>query len=241
MNKPPFNRRKFISDTLKVAIIGSILPVVESCNSKKENNSSRSGVGNYPKKPHQKPNRKQWSHEGLVMNSKTKVIHLPSSKLYHYYDEIHPKHITEISLAAWATQWQEPVKINREQSGNILEMLALNGLSKGISPDSLGIAADTLSRAFSNACEDAKGVNMNMYSFRLHELMLQLIALNGNIPAESKWSVFNSKVIKPPTLRKRQKWMETESNFNERVKYILDRNSEYMKRLNERASRFAFT
>ncbi|HSU29475.1 MAG TPA: hypothetical protein VLJ68_13905 [Chitinophagaceae bacterium] len=246
MEKQPFNRRKFISDTLKVAIIGSILPVAESCNNKKKtdgNGNGNAGGNKYPRKPlahHHRP-RKKWSHEGLVMNTKTKVMHLPSSKVYHYYDEIIPKHFMAISLASWATQWQEPVRVNRDQSGNILEMLALNTLSGGISAESLEVATDTLSRAFSPACADAKGVNLNMHSFRLHELMLQLIALNTSIPAESKWTSFNSKVTKPQQLRKRQKWMENEPNFNERIKYILDRKNEYMTRLSARASRFTFT
>ena len=41
------------------------------------------------------------------MNSKTNVMHFPTSKLYAYYDEILPKHLQEVSLATWAAQLQK--------------------------------------------------------------------------------------------------------------------------------------
>jgi hypothetical protein len=78
-----------------------------------------------------------------------------------------------------------------------------------------------------------------MMNFRLHELMLQLLALNTAVP--DKWRVFNSTVKRPPRLRKRQKWMETEINFTKRVKYIQEHQNDYMARLTKRATKYSFT
>jgi len=65
--------------------------------------------------------------------------------------------------------------------------------------------------------------------------------LNNTIPPANKWQAFNEKVKKPQALRKRQKWMETETNFNERIKYILDRQNDYITRLAQRALKYSFT
>jgi hypothetical protein len=110
-----------------------------------------------------------------------------------------------------------------------------------VNDDSLNEAMNMLSKAFGKECENSKGINHNNTNYRLHELMLQLVALNGNIPSGNKWQAFNEKVVKPQKLGKRQKWMETETGFNERIKYIQDREADYKKRLKERASKYSFT
>ncbi len=99
----------------------------------------------------------------------------------------------------------------------------------------------TLAKAFGKEYESSKGINHNNTNYRLHELMLQLIALSSNIPPADKWQAFNEKVQKPQKLGKRQKWMETETSFNERIKYIQDREVDYKKRLKDRASKYSFT
>lgn len=236
------DRRSFISNTVKLAILGSILTPLDACDDNKTSGKEPqpSGTGNKKRKT-QKTSRGKWSYEKLVMNSKTQIMHFPTSKVYAYYDEILPKHLQEISLATWASQLQEPVRLNKGQSGNILEILAMQHLNKEIDIDSLAAATDTLAKAFTQECDNSNGTNYNTTNFRLHELMLQLIALNSKIPPENKWTAFNSKIKKPESLRKRQKWMETEINFNERVKYILDRQNDYMTRLMQRASKYSFT
>ncbi len=244
-NNKPLNRRHFITNTIKLALLGSILmPVEEACNNKsqqpKSSTADKNDKGN-KKSLAKKTSRKKWSYEKLVMNSKTNVMHFPTSKVYTYYDEIIPKHLTEISLVTWASQLHEPVRLNKGQSGSILEILTMQNLGKGVNDDSLNAAIDTLSKAFTKGCEDSKGKNLNMLNFRLHELMLQLITLNKTIPAEAKWQTFNARIKKPDQLRKRQKWMETETNFNERVKYILDHQNDYITRLNKRAAKYSFT
>jgi|CXWL01.1.fsa_nt_gi hypothetical protein len=238
------NRRSFVGTTVKLVTFGTLLmPLVEACNNKKsakptlpDREKDKKGTTASSKKP-----RKKWSHEGLVINTKTNVLHLPTSKVYHYYDEIRPNHLKEISRAAWNPVAENAPKLNRQQSGNILEILTLNHLNQGINDEYLDAATDTLAIAFTAGCENSKAVNLNTTNFRLHELMLQLITLNTGILATDKWQVFNSKIKKPAALRKRQKWMEIETSFNERVKYILDRQTDYINRLTERARKYSFT
>lgn len=245
-NRKPnsINRRSFVGTTVKLITLGTLLmPLVEACKNKKSSKSTLSnpekdkkGTTASSKKP-----RKKWNHEGLVINTKTNVLHLPTSKVYHYYDEIKPNHLKEISRAAWNPIAENTPKLNKQQSGNILEILTLGRLNRGINDEYLNEATDTLAIAFTDGCENSKAVNLNTTNFRLHELMLQLITLNTGILATDKWQVFNSKIKKPVALRKRQKWMETETSFNERVKYILDRQNDYMTRLTERARKYSFT
>jgi hypothetical protein len=244
-NNKPTDRRQFIGDTFKLAILGSIFGTVEqSCNNKRKENTlpeapAKPGVKKI--QPGKKTVRKKWSYEKLVVNSKSKVIHFPSSKIYTYYDEISPKHLQDISMAAWTTQLHDEVTLNKEQSGNILEILTMQNFSSGINGSSLNAGIDTLSKAFSKDCMNSKNINSNTTNFRLHELMLQLVTLNESIPETAKWQTFNEKIKKPPLLRKRQKWMETETSFNERVRYILDRKNDYIARLLKRSSKYSIT
>jgi hypothetical protein len=239
------NRRSFVGNTVRLITLGTLLmPIAEACKNKKSSKSALPETKKDQKKTttrSSKKPRKKWSHESLVMNTKSNVMHFPTSKVYTYYDEIKPNHLQEISLATWITQLQEPVRLHKEQSGNILEMLALQHLRQGVNDEFLAAASDTISRAFTASCENSKGDNKNLTNFRLHELMLQLITLNTGIPVVEKWQAFNNKIKKPAILRKRQQWMANEINFNERVKYILDRQAEYINRLTERARKYAFT
>ena len=163
-------------------------------------------------------------------------MHLPTSKLYHYYDPIGANHIKDVAIGAWATALQDPVRFNKEQSGNIIEILTLQELKGNMSDTGFVMAIDTLSTAFQPDYE-----KVNSKNFRLHELMLQLIALNNSIPADQKWITFNAKIKKPEHLRKRQSWMASEVAFNERIKYISDRQNDYKTRLSERSKKYSFT
>jgi hypothetical protein len=108
-----------------------------------------------------------------------------------------------------------------------------------VNDQSLTAATDILAKVWGPAGDNKHGSNLNMTNFRLHELLLQLLSLNTTIP--NKWTAFNDKVSKPSFLRKRQKWMESETSFNERVNYISARQSEYMNRLAGRAGKYSFT
>jgi len=238
--RPTIHRRKFVGNSIKLAALGTLLmPLAQACNNKKAPGTPPTSPDTSSKKKgstHSKKTRKKWNYESLVMNSKTKVMHFPTSKIYTYYDEIKASHLQAISLATWANQLQEAVRLNKEKSGNIIEILTLQSMNGNVNDTSFVIAIDTLSMAFTTPYEKA-----NTKNFRLHELMLQFVVLNNAIPADQKWITFNSKVKKPARLRKRQKWMETETAFNERVGYILNHQNDYMTRLKQRAAKYTFT
>ncbi len=239
-NRPAINRRQFVGTGIKLVALGSMLGSLgQSCNNKKDAGTGTTGADTTATKKSRissKKARKKWNRNALVLNTKTNVLHFPTALLYTYYDEIKATHVQEISMAAWNPQGENAPKLNRQQSGNIMEILTLQELGKDINDSTLVIAIDTLSIAFDSAYEKA-----NFTNFRLHELMLQLVALNNLIPASEKWITFNAKVKKPTLLRKRQKWMETEATFNERVNYIQNRRNDYITRLSQRAAKYSFS
>ena len=231
-SKKPFDRRRFIGQGIKLTLLAGLLsPLEQSCNNKSKdpkNAKDSSTIKNNSK-------RRKWNAEKLVINTKTNVIHLPTSTFYVYYDEI--KNTKDINIADWENQVQGQIRLNKDKSGNILEVLSLQKLKNGINENSLNSAINTLSIAFGNHCVNASGANKNTTNYRLHELMLQLISLNNYIP--SKWQAFNDMVSKPQRLGKRQSWMGNENSFNERVRYIQDREADYKNRLIQRASKYA--
>ncbi|HEV7781933.1 MAG TPA: hypothetical protein VGO58_11750 [Chitinophagaceae bacterium] len=229
------SRRRFINNTIKLTVLGTVLGPLQACNNNKSTEPSQPDIEK--KKPvASNKKRKQWTHEALVINSKTGVMHFPTSKVYRYYDEIKPAHLKPVIIGDWMNQLQEPVRLNKQQSGTIAEILTMQALKGNLTSTAFIVAVDTLSTAFQPAYEKENTLN-----FRLHELMLQLVTLNNAIPADQKWLTFNSKVKKPPQLRKRQKWMETESAFNERVNYILNHQDDYLVRLSNRAAKYSFS
>ncbi|MES2774381.1 MAG: hypothetical protein V4722_09365 [Bacteroidota bacterium] len=242
-NEASVDRRSFISNTIKLAVAGNLLTLEQACKSK----SSKPGAGDTTntkgkRSTHTAKNKKprqKWHREKLVLNTKTNVVHLPATAAYVYYDEI--KRVQDMDLANWENQVQGQVRIHKEQSGNILEILSLQKLKGEVNDGTLSAAIDTLSKAFTATYQDKGGNNYNTTNYRLHELMLQLVALNNTVPPPVKWMLFNEKTKRPPKLGKRQKWMESEASFNERVKYIMERESDYKTRLNKRASKYAIT
>lgn len=244
-SKSSTDRRRFIGNTVKLALLAGIIsPLEQACKSKSSLEKSATkdsttkehkGKSNHTAKGASK--RKKWNQEKLIVNTKTNIAHLPTAVVYHFYDEI--KHSRDVNIGNWEGQVQGEVKFNKDKSGNILEALSLQKLRNGVSDDSLNNSISTLAKAFGKECENKNGKNNNTTNYRLHELMLQLIALNTTIG--NKWSVFNEKVKKPQKIGKRQKWMETETSFNERVKYIQDREADYKKRLSHRASQYSLT
>lgn len=235
-SKKQFDRRRFIGNGIRITLLaGLISPLAEACNLKskdpaKKNAKDRSTTVKT------NSNRRKWNAEKLVINTKTNVIHLPTAAFYVYYDAI--KKIKDVNIADWENQTQS-ARFNKDKSGNILEILSLQKLKNGIDDNSLNSAMNTLSKAFSKDCENSKGENSNITNYRLHELMLQIISLNNYTPF--KWKTFNDMVRKPQRLGKRQSWMADENSFNERVKYIKDRETDYKNRLLKRVSKYSLT
>ena len=235
-SKKPFDRRRFIGQGIKLTLLAGLLsPLEQSCNIKskdpaKKNAKDRSTIKNNSR-------RHKWNAEKLVINTKTNVMHLPTSAVYIYYDEI--KNTKDINITGWENQLQGQIRLNKNKSGNTLEILSLQKLRSGITDNSLSSAANTLAIAFSNQCANSRGINYNTTNYRLHELMLQVVALNNTIP--DKWQTFNGLVSKPQRLGRRQAWMSNENSFNERITYIKDREADYKNRLIQRASKYTLT
>src|SRR6185436_13321847 len=116
-SKPPSDRRRFISNSLKITLLAGILsPLEQSCNTKskapsKKDSKDRSATANNSK-------RKKWNAEKLVINAKTNVVHLPTAAFYNYYDEI--KNARDVNISDWENQLRGEVRLNKDKSGNIL-------------------------------------------------------------------------------------------------------------------------
>lgn len=235
-SRSPFDRRRFLSNGIKLTLLAGILsPLEQACNPKSKNTVKNTNDRSTTTKNNTK--RSKWNAEKLLINTKTNVVHLPTAAFYNYYDEI--KKTREVNIADWENEISGQARLNKDKSGNILEILSLQKIRNGIDDNSLNSAINTLAIAFSRDCENSKGANINTTNYRLHELMLQLISLNNYIPY--KWQSFNDMVSKPQRLGKRQSWMGDENSFNDRVKYIKDREADYKNRLIHRASKYALT
>src|SRR5574338_397064 len=171
-NKSSLNRRRFISNTVKwAALAGLLAPLEQACNNKPSQQEKISD--NQPNKPkgkklvdqknshlhRPKNNRTKWHYEGLVINQKTGVVHLPTAATYIFYDPIASGHLQKVNMNNWENQVQATIHFNKDKSGNILEALCLQKLRNDVNNDSLSAAATTLSKAFSKDCDNKKGQN----------------------------------------------------------------------------------
>jgi|SRR5688572_10331187 len=177
----------------------------------------------------------------LVLNTKTKVVHLPSGRIFTKYPTIKRRAI--IGSANWEIEVKPPYHFNKEKSGIILEMLALTRLAPGITDKTLTDAYRILSVAFTGTYKNRNGITVNKYNFRLHHLLLQSIALNTTYLAAQKWEKFqlatarinyNLKDVKP--IPKFMEWLKSKTEFDKKVSYILQNKQTYISRLAKRAS-----
>jgi hypothetical protein len=177
----------------------------------------------------------------LVLNIKTKVVHLPSGRIFAKYPTIRLR--TIIGSANWETEVRAPYHFNKEKSGIIIEVLALSRLATGITDKTLTDAYRILSIAYTGTYKSKSGVVFNKYNFRLHHLLLQTIALNNTYPAAQKWDKFqqatarinyNLKEGKP--LPRFMEWLKSKTEFDKKASYILQNKQTYISRLAKRAS-----
>ena len=179
----------------------------------------------------------------LIVNTKTKVIHLASGKIFSKYPTI--KQQAFIGTATWETEVKPPYRFNKAKSGIILEVLTLTRLASGINDRSLTDAYRILSLAFSRNYNDKKGLILNKYNFRLHHLLLKTIALNGTVPAAQKWGKFqqataniNYSVKDTRPLPRFMSWITNKTDFDKKANYIVQNKESYISRLAARASRY---
>lgn len=179
----------------------------------------------------------------LVLNTKTKVVHLPSGRIFSKYPTI--KRQVIIGPAIWEMEVRPPYHFNKEKSGIIIEMLVLTRLAMGITDRTLADAYRILSIAFTGTYRNKTGIVFNKYNFRLHHLLLQTIALNTTYPAAQKWEKFqlatarinyNLKDTKP--LPRFMEWLKSKTEFDKKASYILQNKQTYISRLAKRASQY---
>lgn len=179
----------------------------------------------------------------LVLNRKTGVVHLPTGKIFSRYPTI--KRQVIVGSATWEQEIRPPYHLIKEKSGIILEMLALTRLAAGINDRSLTDAYRILSVAFTNTYKSKSGEMFNKYNFRLHHLLLQVIALNSTITLSQRWSKFqqatgnidyNANNIKP--IPRFVSWIKSKAEFDKKAAYILQNKSTYTTRLAGRAKRY---
>lgn len=177
----------------------------------------------------------------LVLNTKTKVVHLPSGRIFAKYPTI--KRQTIIGSSNWEIQVRPPYHFNKEKSGIIIEMLALTRLATGITDRTLTDAYRILSIAFTGTYKSKSGVLFNKYNFRLHHLLLYSIALNNTYPAAQKWDKFqqatgriNYNIKEGKQLPRFMEWLKSKTEFDKKATYILQNKQTYVSRLAKRAS-----
>jgi hypothetical protein len=236
INNISSSRRRFLGNGLKLAALSTLLMPLQKA----------LGNGTALIAKTNRSIRKFLLLDKLVLNTKTKVVHLPTEKIFIRYQDIDKKNQKILDLKTWETQVKTPVHFNKEKSGIILELLALQKLTTGITDKSLTTATNTLVVAFSPVYKNKKGIVLNKYNFRLHELAAQLIALNNSIPAAQKWTKFQAAIgnttytLDQLSLKNhlpgRVKWMLTKNSFDERMAYIIKNKNDYMGRLKKRAA-----
>ena len=227
------SRRRFLSNGLKLTALTALLVPIQ--------NALASGATVLNKsigKLH-----KFLPIDKLVLNLKTRVVHLPSGRIFSKYPTI--KRQTIISFANWETEVRPPYHFNKEKSGIIVEMLALTRLATGINDRTLTDAYRILTVAFTGAYKSKTGNTFNKYNFRLHHLLLKVISLNSTIPASQKWDKFQSATgninynlpDKRP-LPRFMTWLKTKTDFDKKVNYILQNKQTYISGLAKRSSRY---
>ncbi len=226
------SRRRFLGNSLKLAAMtGLVLPLQKALA------SSTAAIRIVKKRIY-----KFLPIDKIVLNSKTGVVHLPSGKIFSKYPII--KRQVIFGNNDWEIQVKPPYHFNKEKSGIILEMLALTRLAPGINDKSLTDAFRILSIAFSNAYKSKSGVLLNKYKFRLHYLLVQIIALNNTFIATQKWEKFQSATGRinynlqgEKPLPGHMNWVKSKTEFDRRVGYILKNKQTYISRLAKRAGK----
>jgi hypothetical protein len=227
------SRRRFLSNGLKATVLSSLLLPLQKA----------FGNGTAFIAKTNRSLRKPVFLDKLVLNTKTKVVHLPTNKIFNRYPDIADTNQKLIDLGTWETQVKAPIHFNKEKSGIIIELLALQKLNTGINDKSLTAAINTLSIAFMPVYKDKNENLINKYGFRLHDLLLQTIALNNTIPVTQKWARFQAatgrinytvKDLKP--ISSRMKWIKTKTDFDKQAEYILNNKTTYINRLKQRAT-----
>src|SRR5204863_2415271 len=136
------SRRNFLGNGFKLAALGSLLLPLQKAFGKSSSFILNNGkkVADFIRKP--------GLHNQLILNTKTKVVHLPTEKIFADYSEISVRHKRILDLKTWEAEVQSPTHFTKDKSAIILELLALQKFNAGITDKTLTAAINTLSIAF---------------------------------------------------------------------------------------------
>jgi len=225
------SRRRFLNTGFKLAALSAfVLPFQKAL-----------GAGTAFMASAKKQLYKFISLDKLVLNTKTRVVHLPTGRIFAKYPTIRRQ--ATFGFGNWETDVKPPYHFHKEKSGIILEMLALTRLASGINDRALTDAHRILSIAFSSTYKSKNGIVLNKYKFRLHFLLLKVIALNNTFPVAQKWEKFqlatgriNYNLQDKKPLPKYMSWIKNKTEFDRKVTYILQNKQDYTSRLAKRAN-----
>jgi len=177
-----------------------------------------------------------WNNENLVLNVKTKIIHFPTVKIFKYHNEISKKNIQIVAFDNWEKELTAN-RFNKDNSGIILEKLALKELVPGINSKSLHAAKDILSLAFTE-----KYVVQNRFNWRIYDLLLTTIVLNDSIKFENQGAIFNSIISKVDfrnaRVPKKNSWLKSQTDFKNKITYVQKNSNIVLNKLANRAKGF---
>ncbi|HKB45313.1 MAG TPA: hypothetical protein VKC90_13020 [Chitinophagaceae bacterium] len=227
------SRRRFLTNGFKLTVLGSLLLPLQKtlANGKTLITKTNRNINPFA------------FADKLVLNTKTKVVHLPTNKIFSSYSAIGNKNQKIINMTSWEAVVKPPLHFNKEKSGIILELLALQKLVTAVNDKTLAAAEKTLSVAFLPAYKNKDGSLINKFNFRLHELIMQSIVLNSSVSSSQRWTRFQMATGKinysaEDKLPARMNWITNKEEFNMRTDYILKDKTTYIDRLKKRTSDF---
>lgn len=226
------SRRKFLNNGLKLTALSALLLPLQKAVA-----TTATAINTSVKTIH-----KLLPIDKLVLNTKTKVIHLASGRIFSKYPTIKRQAI--IGSATWEAEVKAPYRFNKEKSGIIIEVLALTRLAAGINDRSLTDAYRILSLAFNGTYKSKTGILFNKYNFRLHHLLLKVISLNSTYPLSQKWTKFQSATgninyaLDKRPIPQFMSWLKAKPDFDKKVNYIIQNKTSYISRLAKRASTY---
>ena len=212
-----------------------------------KSNTAKQSKGNKERKKDQLLLAGQYIVPGMVLNKTSRylpetktiqnvqIIHFYSKQLYKYCDPI--KVPEEVGLEDWKKRLGEGAYFAKGKSGNTFEYLSLKNLFavKNIlekAPNELPASIEILSNAFATTY-----VGCNKYNWRLYDLLLKYFALSTYGPSEA-WFLFKNKTLlvdlTHAKIPKKNAWMLSKPEFENRVKYIKDNKTVFIKKLQNR-------
>jgi hypothetical protein len=232
-----FSRRKFFAWGASIAGAVVVTGVFQALYSGSlfQSNSLRKTAGKTKSKRRIK-NKGTWTTENLVLNTKTKVIHFPTKRIFRYRGEIAQKHMQIIGFENWKKELPTG-HFNKDHSGIVLEKLALKELLTGINPQSLQDATAILSLAFTE-----EYFRQNRFNWRIYDLLLTTMVLPKSYTADGIKRSFLSVVAKVDLrnarVPKKNSWLKSAEQFDQKISYLQNNKDKLVNKLSKRAKDF---